>query len=132
MKDSSQISAALGQIIAAGMSGGLGGLEALLDENVVMVFPGFGGKIQGKASMISGFEDFRENATVLAHEESAEQVDIVSHTAVGSYRFEVFYSRGGVSYHSTGRDMWVFEKSGGRWLAVWRTMLDVVDEPAGQ
>jgi len=127
-----QLTASLKQIIAAGMSGELDELAMLLDENVVMVFPGFGGKVLGKASMIGGFEDFRENATVLAHEESDEQIDVVGDTAVGSYRFEMTYSRNECTYHSTGRDLWVFQKTDSRWLAVWRTMLDVVEEPAKQ
>jgi hypothetical protein len=40
------------------------------------------------------------------------------------------YERSGQSFRSTGRDLWVFQQQIGGWLAVWRTMLDMAEEPA--
>ena len=39
--------------------------------------------------------------------------------------------REGASWRSTGWDAWVFERRGDGWVAVWRTMQGVADEPAG-
>ena len=80
--------------------------------------------------MLSGFEDFATHATVHEHSESDEQIDISGDTAVGSYRFDLTYSRDGGRFRSSGRDLWVFQKIGDHWLAVWRTMLDLSDQPA--
>lgn len=129
MDDRKQVSAALTQIVQAGMSGDIGGLARLLHDDVIMVFPGFRGQARGRAAMLGGFEDFTGHATVHDHEESDEQIDVVGDAAVGSYRFEITYTRCGIKYRSTGRDLWVFHRSEDRWLAVWRTMLDVEEEP---
>jgi len=56
-------------------------------------------------------------------------LDLRGSTAVASFAFEMIYQRGGTSYRSSGRDLWVFQQREGRWLAVWRTMLDLKDEP---
>jgi ketosteroid isomerase-like protein len=95
-----------------------------------MVFPGFGGRAEGAEALISGFQDFCQNAKVLSYKESDHQVDLAGHSAVASFRFEMVYARDGASYRSTGRDLWVFERRDDGWLAVWRTMLDVAEEPA--
>ena len=51
--------------------------------------------------------------------------------AVESFRFEMVYARDGGRWRSTGRDLLMFERKGDSWLAVWRTMLDLAEEPAG-
>jgi hypothetical protein len=55
-------------------------------------------------------------------------VQVIGDTAVVTYRFDMIYEREKKREHSTGRDLWVFAQHGDQWLAVWRTMLDVVDE----
>jgi hypothetical protein len=40
------------------------------------------------------------------------------------------YERSGGRYRSTGRDFWIFARQGDAWLAVWRTMLDLAEQPA--
>ena len=42
----------------------------------------------------------------------------------------MIYERSGERYRATGRDLWVFARQDGAWLAAWRTMLDLVEEPA--
>ena len=66
---------------------------------------------------------------VVSYAESDHQVDLAGNSAVASFRFEMVYARDGASYRSTGRDLWVFERQGDGWLAVWRTMLDLAEEP---
>jgi len=130
MNDVQQISHVLRRIVTAGMDGEVGELAHYLHDDVVMVFPEFAGRARGKPAMLSGFEDFATHATVHEHSESDEQIDISGDTAVGSYRFDLTYSRDGGRFRSSGRDLWVFQKIGDHWLAVWRTMLDLSDQPA--
>jgi len=129
MDDATLVPNILKDIVAAGMEGATDRLQGHLHDDVTMVLPGFGGRIEGRASMVGSFVEFSENAGVDAHGESDEQIDIIGDVAVGSYRFEVTYSRDGGSWRSGGRDLWIFRKVDGRWLAVWRTMLELVDEP---
>lgn len=56
------------------------------------------------------------------------QIDVACDTAVVTFRYEMVYERSGKRYHSTGRDLWVFQNQGNAWIAVWRTMLDTMGE----
>jgi hypothetical protein len=80
--------------------------------------------------VLAGFVDFCQNARIVSYAESDPFVDLAGSTAVATFRFEMVYARDGASYRSTGRDLWVFERHGDGWLAVWRTMLDLAEEPA--
>jgi ketosteroid isomerase-like protein len=105
-------------------------LAPLLHPEIVLVIPGFAGRISGRDALIEGFVDFCENARVVSFKESDLQVDQFADTAVVSFAFDMVYEREGSRYHSTGRDFWVFTRQDGSWLACWRSMLDVREEPA--
>jgi ketosteroid isomerase-like protein len=106
-------------------------LQPYLHPGIVMVYPGFQGRAEGRDALIAGFVDFCTNAKTESYTESGQEVDLIGNTAVASFRFEMVYTRDGASWRSTGRDLWVFERQGDGWLAVWRTMLDLAEEPAG-
>jgi hypothetical protein len=40
------------------------------------------------------------------------------------------YVRSGERYRASGRDLWVFEKLGDVWIAVWRAMLEMKEDAA--
>jgi hypothetical protein len=70
---------------------------------------------------------------VRAHHEYHEpdhQVDAVGDTAIASFRYEMIYERDGQRSRASGRDLGVFTREGGQWLAVWRTMLDLAEQSA--
>jgi hypothetical protein len=127
-EEAQQVLSLLNRINEAGFGCDLSLLAELLDDAVVMVYPGFGGRAEGKDAVLAGFEDFCANARVIEHSESDHQVDAVGGTAVASFRFEIVYERGGGTYRSKGRDLWVFGREGERWRARWRTMLDLSEE----
>jgi hypothetical protein len=60
--------------------------------------------------------------------DETSQVD-ARRAAIASFAFAVVYERAGERYRSTGRDLWVFSRADGVWRAVYRTMLDVSEEP---
>lgn len=103
-------------------------IEPLLHPNVVMVFPGFSGRSRGVVAMMAGFQHFCAHATVLDYTESNLEVEVVGNTASATFRFAMLYERDGRRYRSTGRDLWMFGKEAEKWLATWRTMLDVHEE----
>ena len=104
-------------------------IENLLLESIVMVYHGFAGRAKGKEAVIASFVNFWENAFVERFEPSDFQIDIVDNLAFISFTFEMTYTRSGDRNRSTGRDLWAMQKSGNRWLAVWRTMLDLHEAP---
>jgi ketosteroid isomerase-like protein len=79
---------------------------------------------------VAGFEDFCTHAVVHEYTESGHQFDVVGDTAVATYTYEMVYERDGRRSRVSGRDLWVFARQEARWLAVWRTMLDLAEQPA--
>jgi uncharacterized protein (TIGR02246 family) len=98
--------------------------------NITLVFPGFAGRAEGREAIVAGFADFCGNAKVHEYRESDQQVDVVGDTAVVSFAYEMAYERSGQRSRATGRDLWVFVREGGGWIAIWRTMLDLAEQPA--
>lgn len=123
------VTAAMQEINRAWLEGRVDDLARLVDPHVVMVLPGFAGRVAGRDDFLAGFHDLSQNATVHQFREDDQQVDIVGDTAVVSFAYEMVYERSGGRYRATGRDLWVFARQGNAWLAVWRTMLDM-DENA--
>lgn len=123
---------ALRKINEAWISGDFDGLGDLVDPEIVCALPGFGERIRGRKAYVDGHRDFTQSATVHDFSEDEIAVDRVKDTAVVTYRYEVDYDRGGKRYVSTGRDLYVFRFSDGRWLAIWRTMLDIEEREVRQ
>jgi len=128
--DTNDATNALRQINEAWLAGRVDAMAPLLHPEIVMVFPGFAGKIQGREELLAGFRDFCEHATVHEFREHDHQVDAIGDTAVLSFRYEMLYERSGKRNRATGRDLWVFQKLEQTWTAVWRTMLDMTENPA--
>jgi hypothetical protein len=105
-------------------------LVPLLHPRITMVLPGFAGRAEGREAFVAGFEDFCANAKVHEYREADHQISVADDTAVASFTYEMVYEREGARYRAKGRDLWVFARPDGHWLAVWRAMLDVAEEPA--
>jgi hypothetical protein len=123
-----EVSRTLSGINEAWLEGKPLDLETLFDPNVVMLLPG-GTRVKGRTLLVQSFVDMCENARVHGFEESDRQVDVFGETAVASFAFTMVYEREGEKYRSTGRDLWVFSLGRDGWKAVFRTMLDVAEEP---
>ena len=123
-----EVSRTLSSINQAWLEGKPLDLEALFDPKVVMLAPG-GTRVKGRNLLVQSFVDMCANARVHGFEESDRQVDVFGETAVASFAFVLVYEREGEKYRSTGRDVWVFSRGDGGWQAVFRTMLDLAEEP---
>lgn len=100
-------------------------LRPFFHVEITMALPGFAGTVTGREQFLAGFRDFVDHAIVHEFREEDYQTDTAGNTAVVSFNFYIDYERAGKRYHSTGRDVWVFERNGASWLAVWRTMVGV-------
>jgi ketosteroid isomerase-like protein len=127
--DRDRVSKALSRINDAWLHGRPQELAPLLQDSIVMILPGFSGRVEGKTAVVAGFEDFCRDARIHRFEEKDRQVDVLGPVAVATFSFDMTYELAGQKYHSTGRDLWVFAKHQEMWTALWRTMLDVTDEP---
>jgi uncharacterized protein (TIGR02246 family) len=128
--DARAVADVLAQIDRAWLHGRPHDVAPLLHPAITMVLPGWAGRVEGRDANVAGFVDFCENAGVESYQPGEVQVDVAGETAVASFAFQMVYARDGARWRSTGRDLWVFERAGGQWLATWRTMLDVAEEPA--
>jgi ketosteroid isomerase-like protein len=124
-KDEADVREAMTAINRAWQSGQPSAMAAYLHPDIVMKLPGFSGTVAGRDKLIAGFEDFCTNARVLEYHQSDQQLDLVDDCAVVSARFDMRYERGSYRGRSGGRDVWVFTRAADRWVAVWRTMVDL-------
>ena len=109
-------------------SGRISEMIPWLHPDIVMKFPKFSGDMVGRDKMIEGFKEFCVNARVVEYAESDQQAEIIGNTAVVSFRFDMLYERPKYRERSKGWDVWVFQWESNRWLAVWRTMVDLTEE----
>jgi len=99
-----------------------------LHPKVTTVMPGFSGTAVGSEAMLAGFKEWCKNARVLEYKESDEQIQIVGDVGFVSYRFDMLYERASYREISKGRDIWVFECWDGKWVAIWRTMIELQED----
>ena len=120
--DAAAVRRTLELITAAWRAGRSQEMASVLDEQVVMAFPGFVGFVEGRQALIDSFVEFAREAQVHDYRQGEVRVDGSGDVAVAQHPFEMIYERDGSRWHSTGWDVWVFRRQGTGWLAVWRTM----------
>jgi hypothetical protein len=128
--DRRSVASAMRAINQAWLGGRVDDLAPHVHPEIVMVLPGFSGQVRGHEPLLSGFRDFVQNASIENFRELDQQIDVVGVTAVVNFAYEMVYARAGERYRATGRDIWVFQREDTRWIAVWRTMLDLNETPA--
>jgi len=106
---------------AAGANG------ALLHPAVVMVFLGFSGRTPDQGSFLTGFREFRRSAAIEEFQEEDFAVDMARRKG----EWPAFATRCDTRrYHSSGRDLWVFDARASGWLALSQTVLEFEETPA--
>src|SRR5271168_3592254 len=96
--------AAMCRINQAWLDGQVQDIAPLVHPEIVMVFPGFAGRQQGREAFLAGFRDFRQSTTIQEFHEHDRQVDVAGGTGVVTFRYDMVYERSGKRYCSTGRD----------------------------
>ncbi len=123
-----EVHSVLASINTAWREGHPSSMREHLHPEIVIVPPGFKGSIRGRDILVNSFEEFGKNARVLEYAEDDEHIDVVGDCAVASFHFRMLYQRAAYREESEGRDLWVFHRQDGRWLAVWRTMMEMKAE----
>jgi len=123
-----EVHAVLAAINAAWREGRPMSMLDHLHPEITMAFPGFKGSIRGRDAFVASYVEFCANARVIEYEESDENIDVIGDCAIATFRFRMLYERATYREDSAGRDLWVFRKQGDRWIAVWRTMMELAEE----
>ena len=124
------VATAMEQINQAWLGGRVDEMASRVHPDIIMVVPGFSGRARGREGFLDGFRGFCQSATISEFKEEDRHIDIAGDTAVVTFRYAMVYEHSGQRYRATGRDLWVFQRAGGVWLAVWRTMLDLEETAA--
>ena len=98
-------------------------LASFFRQDIVMVRPDFTQRTEGRAACVASYEGFRKQAVILDFKISSPGIDVFADTAIATYSYEIAYEMGGERFNDTGRDVFVFVRENGNWLAVWRTMI---------
>lgn len=122
-----ELTRTISEINQAWRTGRVLDMTPYLHPDIVMKFPKFSGEIAGRDKLIAGFSEFCTNARVIEFSESDQQIDVVGNSGVVSFQFDMLYERPKYRERSKGRDLWVFQRESDRWVAVWRTMVDLTE-----
>ncbi len=77
----------------------------------------------GREECVRSYVDFIEQAKISAFEQDEADIRVVGDTAVASYGWKITYALEGNEYTQPGHDAFVFNRTNGKWLAIWRAML---------
>lgn len=128
MSDTAEVHSVLASINAAWREGDPSAMREYLHPEIAMIPPDFSQSLRGRDLLVAGFEEFCANAKVLEYEEMDKHIDVVGDCAAATFRFRMLYERATYREDCSGRDLWLFARQNGRWIAVWRAMLELKAE----
>jgi len=115
-----EIRTLLGKISAAWRQGHWDELAGYFHDGMVIRGPELQQMGRGRDVCVWSYRDFMSQAKVRELIESEPEIDVWGNTAVAWSSWEMKYEMGGTSYDESGRDLFVFSREEGKWLAVWR------------
>ena len=103
-------------------------LGSAFHPDMVIKGPNFREMSRGVKACVQSYQDFLDQARVHQCKFFEPHIDVAGDTAVATYAWEMTYERMGETYEESGHDLFVFNRSNGKWLAVWRVMLPAPPE----
>jgi ketosteroid isomerase-like protein len=79
---------------------------------------------EGRKACVRSYIDFIDQAKISEFKQDEPDIRIFGNTAIASYSWRIGYSMGGKDYDEKGWDIFAFMREDGKWLAVWRAMLN--------
>ena len=79
---------------------------------------------EGRDACVDSYVDFIKQAKVSHFEQEEPDIRLFGNTAIASYRWRIVYTLDGQECDEKGGDIFAFLREGGKWLAVWRAMLN--------
>lgn len=129
--DQQAVAARLQAINDAWTGGRVGDLRDLLHPGIVVVGGDLTVHADGREACLRGFADFVERATIREFRPEEPRIDVFEDTAVAGYDYRIEYTLEGTTYLEGGHDVWLFVRTGGEWLAVWRMLtFEALDDGA--
>jgi ketosteroid isomerase-like protein len=77
----------------------------------------------GRDASVRSYVDFIEQAKISGFSQDEPEIQTFGSTAVATYGWNITYTLGGKEYTEPGHDVFVFTRTNGKWLAIWRAVL---------
>ncbi len=120
----------LDRIQRAWRVGPLEDMAPVLAPDITFVFPGFSMRLTGRDRLLESYREFTAGAGMRSYREDRRSVEGGAAAALAEVAFDMTYARGGREWRAHGVELWAFERRGEGWIAFWRTMQELTEEPA--
>ncbi len=117
------------RIQRAWREGPLEDMAGVLDPDITFVFPGFSMRLTGRDALLESYREFLAAARLRAYREDRRHVIGGERAALVEIAFEMTYERAGRAWRATGVELWGLERRADGWIAFWRTMQELNEEP---
>lgn len=114
------------QINKSWLNNDLKQLNNFFHDEMVIADSNFNKLAQNKKECIASYESFIKQAKILRYDEQEMKINIIGNTAIVNYTFDITWEVDQNISSEKGRDVFVFEFSNSKWLAVWRTLLPIL------
>jgi len=108
------------------LNNNLSQLNNFFHDEMVISDSNFNKLAQNKTECIASYESFIKQAKILRYDEQEMKITIIGNTAIVNYIFDITWEVDKNINSEKGRDVFVFEFSNNKWLAVWRTLLPIL------
>jgi general stress protein 26 len=98
-------------------------LAPLLHEGVVMVLPGMGRRVEGRAACLRMLEDACSQMAFQRFDGSQQRIDVWDRTAVVTYRYDCVWDFQGRTLTDDGHEIVTFVRQGPDWRIAWRAII---------
>jgi Domain of unknown function (DUF4440) len=101
-----------------------------LAADITFVFPGYGMRLSGRDRLIDSYRDFLATSRLRSYREDRRSIDGGASAALAEIAFDMTYARAGSDWRAHGVELWALERRPEGWVAFWRTMQELTEEPA--
>jgi ketosteroid isomerase-like protein len=123
---------AVEEINASWLQGRTEDLAGCFHKDIQMVAPGLQIVGRGRAAVIGSYVNFLSRAEIHNFKTEEPQISIWGDTGIAGYGFEIDWEENGKRKTELGKEVFVFRRESGRWLAVWRLMLPAESDRHGE
>jgi len=129
MTDRDQVQLLVKEINEAWVQGRPGELNQYFHKDMVIVGPDLQPLATGAEACARSYQDFLSHAAVHEYRESPPVVVVWATTAMAAYSWDIAYTSAGKSLRDSGHDLFVFNRDGTTWKAVFRAVLFTPSKP---
>ena len=101
-------------------------LNDFFHEEMIITDSNFNKLAGNKKECVASYESFIKQAKILSFAEHDINIEIIGTTAIVNYIFDISWKVNNSISSEKGRDVFVFEFTNGKWLAVCRTLLPIL------